>query len=329
VHEGADLPGKHKLGWVGAGGRMGVAMVQRLLLSGNDVLVHNRTSAKLAPLLERGATAASSIAELGECDIVFVTLGGDEDFVDVVGGPDGLAGLSPLPGIVVDLTTVSAGASASVRSTLAKRGVAFLAAPVSGNAKVVDAGLLSIVVSGPEPAFDEVRPYFEQLAKGVTYVGDGEQARFVKICHNLYLGIVIQGLIEITVLAEKAGIPRSAMLEFLNRSVMGSVFTGYKAPALVNLDFKPTFTLELLLKDLTLALDAAEELGVPLPLGGLAQQIVRSGVGNGLGELDFASLIELQARGAGYEPAAENVPVPTGLEGLAKQTPTSVVREPA
>jgi 3-hydroxyisobutyrate dehydrogenase-like beta-hydroxyacid dehydrogenase len=302
---------------------MGVAMVQRLLAAGHDVVVYNRTSEKLAPLVERGATPAATVAELGRCDVVFVTLGGDKDFVDVVAGADGLAAADPLPAIVVDLTTVSAGASAEVRQALGARGVSYLAAPVSGNAKVVDAGLLSIVVSGPESAFEEVRPIFEQLARGVTWVGEDEEARFVKICHNLYLGIVIQGLIEITVLAEKAGIPRSAMLEFINRSVMGSVFTGYKAPALVNLDFKPTFTLELLLKDLTLALDAAKELGVALPLGALTQQIARAGIGNGLGELDFASLIELQAHAAGYDPVAEDVPVPTGLEGLASPPPVA------
>jgi 3-hydroxyisobutyrate dehydrogenase-like beta-hydroxyacid dehydrogenase len=298
---------------------MGRALVLRLLAGGHDVQVYNRTSEKLVPLVERGATAVGSLGEVGACDIVFVTLGGDSDFVEVVAGEGGLLAGVARPAIVVDLTTVSAGASAEVRKELARRGVAFLAAPVSGNAKVVDAGLLSIVVSGPQAAFDEARPYLECLARGVTYVGEAEEARFVKICHNLYLGVVIQGLIEIAVLAERAGIPRSSMLEFMNTSVMGSVFTGYKAPALVNLDFTPTFTLELLLKDLTLALDAGKELGVPLPVGALVQQIVRSGVGNGLGELDFASLIELQARGAGYEALPEGIPVPTGLEGLHEQ----------
>jgi 3-hydroxyisobutyrate dehydrogenase len=310
------LTEKQKLGWIGAGGRMGFAMVERLLAAGNHVAVYNRTSAKVAPLVEKGATLAGSVAELAGCEIVFVTLGGDEDFVAVLTGDDGLLAAGARPSIVVDLTTVSAGASARVREALAEHGIAFLAAPVSGNAKVIDAGLLSVVASGPEAAFEEVRPYFEQLARGVTYVGDGELARFVKICHNLYLGIVIQGLIETAVLAEKAGITRSAMLEFVNTSVMGSVFTGYKAPALVNLDFTPTFTLELLLKDLTLALDAAKELAVPLPVGALVQQIARSGVGNGLGDVDFAALIELQARGAGYEPLPEGVPVRSGLEDL-------------
>jgi 3-hydroxyisobutyrate dehydrogenase-like beta-hydroxyacid dehydrogenase len=303
-----------RLGWIGAGGRMGFAMAGRLLAAGNDLVVYNRTDAKVIPLVDRGAMLARSLTELASCDIVFVTLSGDRDFVEVIIGQGGLLTAGLNPSIIVDLTTVSAGASARVRAALAEQGIAFLAAPVSGNAKVVAAGLLSVVASGPQEAFEEVRPYFEQLARGSTYVGEGEEARFVKICHNLYLGIVIQGLIEVVVLAEKAGIPRSAMLEFVNSSVMGSGFTGYKAPALVNLDFTPTFTLNLLLKDLALALDAGGELGVPLPLGALVEQIARAGVGHGLGEVDFAALIELQARGAGYEPLPEGVPVSTGLE---------------
>jgi 3-hydroxyisobutyrate dehydrogenase len=312
------LTPKRKLGWIGAGGRMGSAMVQRLLAAGNDVAVHNRTVAKLQPLVDQGATAVESLQDLAGAEIVFVTLGGDRDFVDVLVGGDGLIAAGARPSVVVDLTTVSADASAYVRGALATEQIAFLAAPVSGNAKVIGAGLLSVVVSGPQDAFEEVRPYLEQLARGVTYVGEGEQARLVKICHNLYLGIVTQGLIEIAVLAEKAGIARSAMLEFINTSVMGSVFSGYKTPALVNLDFAPTFTLELLLKDLTLALDAAKELGVPLPVGGLVQQLARAGVGNGLGDVDFAALIQLQARGAGYEALPEDIPVPTGLENLTQ-----------
>ena len=117
-----------------------------------------------------------------------------------------------------------------------------LAAPVSGNPKVARAGRLSIVASGPRDGFDAALPYLELLGRSVTYVGDGEVARLVKICHNLLLGIVAQSLAEITVLAERGGVARSDLLSFINDSVMGSVFTRYKTPALVNLDFTPTFT---------------------------------------------------------------------------------------
>ena len=308
------------LGWAGAGGRMGLGMARRLLAAGNSLTVYNRTRSRLAPLEGLGATAVDAPSGLGDCEIVFVTVASDHDFKEVVVGDDGVASGERVPSIVVDLTTVSAAASAEVRERLASRGVALLAAPVSGNAKVIDAGLLSVVVSGPEEALATARPYLEQLAHSVTYVGEGELARLVKICHNLYLGIVIQGLIEVAVLGEKAGVKRSALLEFINSSVMGSVFSGYKTPALVNLDYTPTFTLELLLKDLTLAADTATELGVPLPLGAAVRQIAMSGVGHGLGDVDFASLIELAARGAGLELVPENVPVPLPFDSVKPES---------
>jgi 3-hydroxyisobutyrate dehydrogenase-like beta-hydroxyacid dehydrogenase len=293
---------------------MGQAMAKKLLAAENDLLVYNRTRPKLAPLVRLGATAVDSLAELSHCDIVFVTVAGDEDFATVVDGPAGLAPDGAGPAIVIDHTTVSADVSAAVRQRLAAKGIALLAAPVSGNAKVIDAGLLSIVVSGPAAAFERSRPFLDQLARRVTYVGEGELARLVKICHNLYLAVVIQGLIEITVLAERAGISRSDMLAFINTSVMGSTFSSYKTPALVNLDFAPTFTTDLLLKDVTLALDAAEAHGVPLPAGSAVAEVVRAGVEHGLGDVDFAALIELEAHDAGLELVPENVPVPSGLE---------------
>ncbi len=132
---------------------------------------------------------------------------------------------------------------------------------MSGNPKVVAAGRLTLAVSGTREAFDEVRALLDQLGHGVTYVGDDEVARLVKICHNMLLGIVTQAMAEITVLAERGGIKRSDFLSFLNDSVMGSTFySKYKTPAFVNLDFKPTFTPVLLRKDFDLGMAAAKEL---------------------------------------------------------------------
>ena len=160
-------------------------------------------------------------------------------------------------------TTVSAEASAEVRAAAGKTGTAMLAAPVSGNAKVVKAGKLTFAVSGPQDAFETVRPYFDALGTGASWVGEGEVARIVKICHNVLLGVVIQSMAEITVLAEKSGVPRHAFLEFLNRSVMGSMFSRYKSPAMVNLDYSVTFSPELLRKDLELGLAQARSLRCP------------------------------------------------------------------
>src|SRR5438876_10135379 len=152
------------------------------------------------------------------------------------------------------------------------------------------------------------------LGQRVTYVGEGEAARLVKICHNLILGVVTQILAETTVLAERGGIARADYLEFINGSVMGSTFSRYKTPALVNLDFTPTFTGHLLRKDFELGLDAARQLNVPLPVAALTHQIVVSLIGNGLGDVDFAALLELEARDANLELEPEARQVSDGLD---------------
>lgn len=167
----------------------------------------------------------------------------------------------------------------------------FLAAPVSGNAKVIKAGELTMAVSGPEETYRRVAHLLADIAKSVTYVGDGEVSRLVKIAHNTMLGVVTQALAEITVLAEKGGVPRHSFLEFLNNSVMGSVFTRYKSPAFVNLDFTPTFTPVLLRKDFDLALEAARKLEVPMPVAAITASMVQASVGSGRVDEDFAILL--------------------------------------
>jgi 3-hydroxyisobutyrate dehydrogenase-like beta-hydroxyacid dehydrogenase len=179
---------------------------------------------------------------------------------------------------------------------------------------VVKSGKLTLAVSGPQAAFDAVRPLLELLGQGVTYVGDGEVARLVKICHNVLLGVVTQSLAEITVLAEKGGASRAAFLEFLNNSVMGSVFSRYKSPAFVNLDFKPTFTMPLLRKDFDLGLAAARELEAPMPIASATAQLVAEAIGAGSRENDFAELILEQARRSGIELKPEHVTVDDGLD---------------
>jgi len=306
---------KHRIGWAGAG-RMGYAMAERLLKSGCDLAIWNRTRAKAEPLTELGATVVDSPAELADRDIVFTMLAGPADFVAITTGEGGVLSRNGVaPAIMIDCTTVSEEASARVRQAAADRSVRFLAAPVSGNAKVVKAGKLSFVVSGPRPAFDEALPYLQVIGIGASYVGEGELARVVKICHNVLLGVVTQSLAEITVLAEKSGIPRSAFLEFMNRSVMGSVFTRYKSPAFVNLDFHVTFTPELLRKDMDLGLAAGRALEVPMPVAAATREIIQSLIGNGFTDTDFSELLTLEARGAGITLEPENVTVDDGLSG--------------
>jgi 3-hydroxyisobutyrate dehydrogenase-like beta-hydroxyacid dehydrogenase len=301
-----------KLGWIGIG-RMGYEMAARLAKGGADVTAWNRTRAKAEPLAQYGAKIAEKLADLAACDIVFVMVSTYDDVREVVAGPGGLLSGRNAPKLVIECSSISLEGSAELRATLKARGVEMLAAPVSGNAKVIKAGRLSFVCSGPKASFDAALPYLELIGPAASYVGDGELARIVKICHNVYLGVVIQSLAEITVLAQKAGVPRHAFLDFINQSVMGSTFSRYKTPALVNLDFKVTFTPKLLRKDLDLGLDAAKRFDVPMPLASITRDLVQTLIGHGMDDEDFAKLIVLQAQASGLALEPENVPVGDGL----------------
>jgi 3-hydroxyisobutyrate dehydrogenase len=309
----AHTPGSLRVGWIGAG-RMGAAMASRLARAGEDVTVWNRTRAKAEALTEHGCAVADTIGDLRGHDVVFTMVSTPADLEQVLTGEGGLlADPDQVPGCVVDCSTVSTESSAAMRAACAERGVDFLASPVSGNGKVVRAGGLSLVVSGPEQTWLKVAPLLAHLGKGATYVGEGENARLAKIAHNLMLGVVTQCLSEITVLAEKGGMERAAFLEFLNNSVMGSVFTRYKSPAFVNLDYTPTFTPILLRKDFDLGFAAAHELDVPMPVCAATAAAVQGTVSSGRVEEDFAILLDQQAMLSGLTLKPENVHVDDGL----------------
>ncbi len=297
---------------------MGAELVGRLLAAGCDVSVYNRTRAKAQPLAALGAKVVDSAADLAACDIVFATVGTSEDLLDAVLGQGGLMSQAAAPAILVDCSTISVDASAHIRQQVGARGADLLAAPVMGNPRVARAGRLTLAVSGPRAAFEAAEPFLNLLGAGATYVGEGELARIVKLCHNLLLGTVAQSMAEITILAQKSGVAREAFLACINSSVMGSLFTRYKTPAFVNLDFTPTFTAALLRKDFDLGLAAAREREVPLPVASLVHQIVQSLVGRGYGEQDFAALLELEAQAAGLELASEDLEVSDGLEPAAE-----------
>lgn len=305
--------GTQRVGWIGAG-RMGSALIRRLLESGVDVSVYNRTRSKAEALEAAGAVTVDTPADLADCDVVFVMVAGPADVLEVTVGPSGvLSRQDRRPSVLVDSTTIDPATATDLREQAAERGTAVVAAPVSGNPKVVRSGKLTVVTSGPESAYEQVRPLIETFGRKVTYVGNGDQARLVKICHNLMLGVVTQSMAEITVLAESAGVSRADFLEFLNDSVMGSIFTRYKTPAFVNLDYTPTFTWHLLRKDFELGLATAQEANIPLPTAALVHSIVMEGIGLGYGDQDFAALLTKQAQASGRNIAPENRDVSDGL----------------
>ncbi|NBT44461.1 MAG: NAD(P)-dependent oxidoreductase [Gammaproteobacteria bacterium] len=309
MNQSKDVP--CQLGWIGTG-RMGLAMADRLLSAGHELKVWNRTASKALPLAEKGAMVAQDLSELGSCDIVFMIVASHHEVDAVLLGERGLLSGKNKPRIIVDCTSIGSEESAFIREKLFEHGIAFIAAPVSGNAKVIHAGKLSIVASGPEDAFKEVKPYLYVIGQSVSYVGTGDLARIAKICHNVMLGVVTQNLSEILVLAEKSGLKRHDFLNFLNSSVMGSLFTRYKSPALTNLDFEVTFTPQLMLKDLDLGLSAARALGVPMPTTSVTRDQVQSLIGQGY-EDDFSQLLLLEAAAAGLLLKTEETDVDDGL----------------
>ncbi|TWF73825.1 3-hydroxyisobutyrate dehydrogenase-like beta-hydroxyacid dehydrogenase [Kitasatospora viridis] len=289
-----------RLGWLGTG-RMGVAMAERLLDAGEELVVWNRTKAKTRPLADRGCQVADGIGELAErCDVVFVVVTASADLLEVVTGPAGLLrGGSSRPSVIVDFSTVSAEASAEASAAAAAVGVQFLASPISGNPDMVAEGTAAIVASGPDETFEQVRHYLDHIAPSVTYAGPGQTSLLVKLCHNLMLGMTTQALVEVTALAEKGGVARADFLAFINGSVLGSTLTRHKGQALAARDYRPTVTTTMLRKDYDLGLGAARALEVPMPVAATVHQVIHTAISLGYAEADYASLFEVAARAAG------------------------------
>jgi len=312
-----------RIGWIGAG-RMGAPMAERLIRAGHDVRIWNRTRAKAEPLTRIGGRVVDHLAELKDADVLFSIVATGKDVQEVLYGKNGVCSQGgKVPPIVVDCSTIAVEESATIRERLSQLGADFVAAPVSGNAKVIKAGKLSAVVSGAEAACKAAIPLLEVIApRGVSYVGEGELARVCKIAHNVMLGVVIENLIEVMLLTNKMGVPRHAFLAFLNNGVLGSMFTRYKSPALVNCDWTTTFTPELLRKDLDLGLAIGRELDVPMPVTAAAREVLQSHFGAAMLQKDpsqylqkdFAALAETMALAAGMKLTSENQNVPTGLE---------------
>lgn len=304
----------NQIGWIGLG-RMGEAMVKRLLKAGHGVSVWNRTRSKAEPLAGYGAEIAAHKTDLAACEVVFTMVSTTDDLKDVLFGDGGLVTGARKPQVVVDSSSISQEGSADIRARLEAMGVAYLCAPVSGNAKVAKAGKLLIVASGPRALYDKAQPFLAAMGRKAMWVGEGELARIWKIAHNTMFGVVIQNLCEITVLAEKAGIPRHVFLESINDSVLGSMYTRYKTPVLTNLTFEQvTFTPKLLLKDMDLGMGAAKTYGVAMPAAAATRESVARMVGRGYEDIDFAVLLQETARDAGLELKPENVKVGDGLE---------------
>ena len=278
-------------------GNMGAAIAERLLGAGPQLVVHNRTPEKAEALAARGAVVAKTPADLvGQVEIVLTSLA-DEEALEAVAAKV-VAAARPGP-VLVDMSTVSPAASARVASSAEAASVPYLRAPVSGNPTVVRAGNLSFIVSGPRETFERVEPVIRAIGPTVHHVGDGEQARIVKLAINLMIAGLAQLMSEALVLGEAAGVSRAALLEVMGSSAAGAPFVKYKTEPLLRDDFSATFTTALMEKDIDLVLDAAEEAGVELPVTREMKALLRAAIDAGYGDDDLMALF-LHLRGASF-----------------------------
>lgn len=276
-------------------GNMGTAIAERVLDAGYGLAVYNRTPEKAEPLRRRGAVVAETPADLVEqVDVVLTSLADDEAFTAVAA--EVLAAAPPRT-VLVDMSTVSPGASARVASLAEEASVEYLRAPVSGNPSVVRAGNLSFIVSGPRETLERVEPVILAIGPTIHHVGGGEQARIVKLAINLMIAGLAQLMSEALVLGEASGVSRADLLEVMGSSAAGAPFVKYKTEPLLREDFSATFTTALMEKDIGLVLDAAEEAGVELPVATEMKTLLRAAIDAGYADDDFIALY-LQLRGA-------------------------------
>ena len=275
------------VGLVGLG-NMGTAIAERLLDAGFPLVVNNRTPAKAEALGALGAEVATTPEKLAEqVDVVLTSLANDAAFEDVAGRVIAAA----RPGtVLVDMSTVSPDASARIASLADVASVRYLRAPVSGNPSVVRAGNLSFIVSGARETLDDIEAVIRAIGPTIHHVGEGEQARIVKLAINLMIAVLAQVMSEALVLGEASGVSRAALLEVMASSAAGAPFVKYKTEALLREDFSATFTTALMEKDIDLVLDAAGEAGVELPLAREMKTHLRAAIDAGYGDDDFIAL---------------------------------------
>jgi 3-hydroxyisobutyrate dehydrogenase-like beta-hydroxyacid dehydrogenase len=281
-------------------GNMGTAFAERVLAAGYELAVYNRTPEKAAALASQGARVADSPADLaGSVEVVITSLSDDEALETVAEAVVAAA----RPGtILVDTSTVSPAVSARIARLAGEASIEYLRAPVSGNPGVVRAGNLTFIVSGARETLDRVEPVLLAIGPTIHHVGEGEQARIVKLAVNLMIGGLAELMSEALVLGEASGVSREVLLEVMGSSAAGAPFVKYKTEPLLRDDFSATFTTALMEKDVDLVLDVADESGVDLPVAKEMKSVLRAAIDAGYGDDDFIALY-LFLRGASKKEA--------------------------
>lgn len=291
-----------KLGFVGLG-VMGGRMVKRLLNAGHTVTGYNRTKSKADWLLEAGMRWADSPRAVAEAaDVIFTMVTNTKALLAVTGGPEGiLAGLGAGK-IYVDMSTVSPVASQELAAQVAETGAHMVDAPVSGSVETLEQGKLSIMVGGDPDVFEQIKPILLDIGPKATHVGANGLAVTMKIATNLSLAVQMLAFSEGLLLAEKSGIKREVAVEVLTNSVIASPMVKYRCPFVLGMPEEAWFNVNMMQKDMNLALELGRQVDVPMPTTAVTNEFLTAARGMGLAEKDFAILFAVLARMAGVEP---------------------------
>jgi 3-hydroxyisobutyrate dehydrogenase-like beta-hydroxyacid dehydrogenase len=294
-----------RLAFVGLG-VMGGGVARRLLAAGHDVIGYNRTPERAAPLVERGLELRETPRQAAEsAEVVFSMVANADALGAVALGPEGiLAGLGPSQ-VYVDMTTATPEASRALAEQVRERGARMLDAPVSGSVSTLEEGKLTILVGGDEEAFERVEPILRDIGPTVLRIGDNGQALLMKIAINLSLQVQMVAFCEGLLLAEKDGIDREVAVDALLSSVIASPMLKYRGPFVLDQPDDAWFNVNMMQKDMNLALEAGRRLDVPMPTTAIANELLTAARGVGLAQHDFAVVYEVMAQMAGLRKVAD------------------------
>jgi 3-hydroxyisobutyrate dehydrogenase-like beta-hydroxyacid dehydrogenase len=289
------------LGYIGLGA-MGSRLAGRLLDKGHTVTGYNRTRSKAQSLIDRGMKWGETPRAVAEAaDMIFVMVTDSKSLDAVASGPDGfIAGLGNGK-VIIDSSTLSPAMSREVAEKVRAKGADMVDAPVSGSVTTLESGKLSVMVGGKKATFDRIKPILDDIGPKVTHVGDNGLALSIKIAHNLSLAVQMLAFSEGVLLAEKSGIPREVAVDVLTHSVIASPMVQYRGPFVLGLPDESWFDVNLMQKDLLLALEMGRRLDVPLPTTAVTNEFLTAARGMGLAKHDFAVIFKVLAQMAGLK----------------------------
>jgi 3-hydroxyisobutyrate dehydrogenase-like beta-hydroxyacid dehydrogenase len=292
---------KKRIGWIGLG-KMGIPMSKNLVKKGYSVTVYNRTKEKTKELVTEGAKVADSPKALAaNSDVIISMISDDPALEEVSIGNNGAFEGAKSGAIYIDMSTVSPVSSTKVAEVAVKKGIKYLRAPVSGSTVLAASGSLTIFASGPKDAYDQCTEIFGAMGQKVFHVGNGDEARYLKLLLNMMVGITSAMAGEALVFGKKGGMDWNQMIDIIGASVVASPLIGYKAQMLKSRNFTPAFTIDQIAKDFDIALETGKAANVPMPITALARQFFGALKAKGKGNLDFFGLVTLLEELAGIK----------------------------